>query len=40
MISMIGQIALVILTLLEVSSDSEFYCLKNDYVAFNVNMMN
>ncbi len=41
MIRVIGnQIASASLPLLEVSSGSEFYCLKNYYVAFNVNTMN
>ncbi len=41
MIRVIGnQIAPASLPLLEVSSSSEFYCLKKYYVAFNVNTMN
>ncbi len=34
-----NQIALASLPLLEVSSGSKFYCLKNYYVAFNLNTM-
>ncbi len=41
MIRVIGnQIASTSLPLLEVSSGSELYYLKNYYLAFNVNMMN
>ncbi len=35
-----NQFASASLPLLEVSSVSDFFCLKNDYVAFNINMMN
>ncbi len=35
-----NQISSASLPLLEVSSGSEFYCLKIYYVAFNVNTMN